>query len=337
MLLVHVSCKQTADVVTVTIKDVTLTNFTLLFARVDRASGWQNPLTLHWLAWSEYVDDVVPLQPYVAAAAPLVEQMPKFFKFRVEDAVQDVLLLVAPSRDAAADAASACVVQQMQVSTSMTQPTSMFPYLITWSASRYGYFLTQGLGVLPLTTNASRLQLTIFHTDPAFKPGYFYIGVTGSCACASVTLYPLPRMLPAVPRQQYAATVTVGGAAVLFRLPPATVTDTLQLTVKVTQVVNATGSELPLPASAAAAAAVVVSNGLAADFMHGMNGDNVTQVIAAAAAAAGFSSNSSDMGSTAVRHVSFTPSGTTVLFCSLAASAVQGVTQQQDVVSFTFK
>ena len=106
--------------------------------------------------------------------------------------MQDVLLLVAPSRDAAADAAAACVVQQIQVSTSMTQPTSMFPDVITWSASRYGYFLSQGLGVLPLSTNASRLQLTIFHTDPAFKKGYFYLGITGSCACASVTLYPLP-------------------------------------------------------------------------------------------------------------------------------------------------
>jgi hypothetical protein len=336
MLLVHISCQQTPDVVTVTIKHVTETDFTLVLSRVDRASGWQNPLTLHWFAWSEFVDDVLPLQPSAAAATVLRDQLPVFFKFRIEDALQDVVVLVAPSPDASAAAAAACVVQQVQVSTSMTQPTSMFPDVIMWSASRFGYFLAEGLGVLPSSNATSRLQLTIFHTDPAFKPGYFYLGVMGSCSHASVSLYHLPRIQVVLPRQRYAATVTVGGAPMLFRLPPAVATSVLRVTAEVTAVVNASGHEVPLPDAAAAAASVVVSNGLAFDFTHGMSAVNVSQALAAAAVAAGLSSSSSDAGATAVRLVSFTPSATTVLYCSLTAAAVAGVARTSDIVTFAF-
>jgi hypothetical protein len=337
MLLVHVSCLRTLDIVTVTIKDVTETNFTLVVSRVDRASGWQNELTLHWLAWADYVDDVVLLQPSVAATVALVDQFPKFFKFRIDDALQDVLVLVAPAPDSDAASAAACVAQQMQVSTSMTQPTSMFPDVITWSASRSGYFLTQGLGVLPASSNASRLQLTIFHTDPAFKLGYFYVGITGACSRASVSIYNLPRIYTTVPRQQYAATVTVGGAALMFRLPPATLTMTLEVRVHVTSIVNSTGhSQVPLPDAASAVASVVVSNGLAFDFTHGMTGHNISQALAAAAAAAGLNSSSSDRGAIAVRLLRFTPSATSVLYCSIAAAAVAGMAHAFDVVSFTF-
>ncbi len=48
------------------------------------------------------------------------------------------------------------------------------------------------------------------------------------------------------------------------------------------------------------------------------------------------SSSSSDSAATAVRLVPFTRSGTSVLYCSLAATAVAGVTAASDVVSFTF-
>jgi hypothetical protein len=336
LLLVHVSCQQTSDVVAVSVKEVTTTSFTLVISRVDRASGWQNPLTLHWLAWSEFVDDVVLLQPSEAAPTALVDQLPKFFKFRIEDALQDVVVLVSPSLDADADSAASCTVQQMLVSTSTTQPTSMFPDIIMWTASRAGSFLTQGLGILPASSNASRLQLTIFHTDPAFKIGYFYLGVTGACARASVSLHLLPRIYVAVPRQTYAATVTVGGAPVMFRLPPATVTAVLEIKVKVTSIVNSTGYAVDLPAAAAAAASVVVSNGVALDFTHDMSNDNVTQALFAAAAASGLSSSSSDIETTAVRLVPFTPSATPLLLCSLSAAAVAGISRISDVLSFAF-
>ena len=97
------------------------------------------------------------------------------FKFRIDDALLNVVLLVAPSSTTAPSDAAACLVQQLLVSTAMTQPTSLYPDAIAWSANRAGSFLAQGLGVLPASINTSRLHLTIFHTAL-------------TCACARVKL-----------------------------------------------------------------------------------------------------------------------------------------------------